>query len=137
MAGRAGQKKSIKRLEQDFQKSLIATLRLVLWPHKTMVFHVPNGGYRSRVEAAILSGMGVVSGIPDLVVFFVDASGLGRVVCIECKAPGKTTSDDQDVIHEKLTAIGVPVITVEDTRTAIEFLRNHGVPLRMAECTGD
>ena len=31
-------------------------------------FHVPNGGWRSPIEAAILKGMGVRAGVPDLIV---------------------------------------------------------------------
>jgi hypothetical protein len=30
-------------------------------------FHVPNGGWRSPIEAAILKGQGVRPGVPDLV----------------------------------------------------------------------
>ncbi len=30
------------------------------------VFHVPNGGYRRRTEAAILKGIGVRCGVPDV-----------------------------------------------------------------------
>lgn len=137
MAGRAGQRKSIKRLEQDFQKALVATLRLVLVPWKTLIFHCPNGGYRSRVEAGVLKGMGTVSGIPDLMVLYTGDDGVARVLGIECKALGGRLSESQELMHEKFGAIGAPVITLEDgptaTRTAIEFLRNHNVPMRMAE----
>jgi hypothetical protein len=31
-------------------------------------FHVPNGGWRSPIEAAILKGQGVRPGVPDLIV---------------------------------------------------------------------
>jgi hypothetical protein len=31
-------------------------------------FHVPNGGWRSPVEAAIQKGLGVKPGVPDLIV---------------------------------------------------------------------
>ena len=30
-------------------------------------FHPANGGWRSRVEAAILKGMGVRAGVPDII----------------------------------------------------------------------
>lgn len=31
--------------------------------------HVPNGGGRSKVEAAIFQGLGVKSGVPDVLIF--------------------------------------------------------------------
>lgn len=33
---------------------------------KHLIFSIPNGGARSRIEAAIMKGEGVTAGIPDL-----------------------------------------------------------------------
>ena len=46
-------------------------------------FHPANGGWRSRVEAAILKGMGVRAGVPDII-----AVKGGRGHALELKAPG-------------------------------------------------
>lgn len=44
-------------------------------------FHVPNGGYRKPIEAAIMKGMGVKAGVPD-VICIKD----GQVFALELKA---------------------------------------------------
>ncbi|RMH12435.1 MAG: VRR-NUC domain-containing protein, partial [Gammaproteobacteria bacterium] len=33
-----------------------------------LFFHPPNGGWRSKIEAAIFKGLGVRPGVPDLIV---------------------------------------------------------------------
>lgn len=43
-----------------------ARLQRGRYPELDLLFHVPNGGSRNRVEAARLQAQGVKSGIPDL-----------------------------------------------------------------------
>jgi len=51
--------------ESDLQKSVARVL-----DHSGLTWcHVPNGGKRSPVEAAIMKGHGVKSGVPDVLVF--------------------------------------------------------------------
>jgi len=54
------------------------------YPELRSLFHIPNGGRRSRVEAAILIGLGVRSGVPD-VCLPVSRGGYGAL-WIEMKA---------------------------------------------------
>jgi len=66
------------------QNTVVQWLRL----YGILHCHVPNGGKRRRVEAAILKGMGVVAGMPDLLIFDSppgDAEKKG--VALEMKAP--------------------------------------------------
>jgi hypothetical protein len=49
----------------------------------TFAFHPPNGGWRSVIEAAILKGLGVVAGTPDVIVL----KG-GATYALELKAEG-------------------------------------------------
>jgi hypothetical protein len=46
-------------------------------------FHVPNGGWRTRTEGAILKGAGVVAGVPDIILI-----NAGRTYALELKADG-------------------------------------------------
>src|SRR5947209_7427343 len=46
-------------------------------------FHPANGGQRKPIEAAILKGLGVVAGVPDVI-----AIHQGRVYAMELKAEG-------------------------------------------------
>ena len=54
--------------EEDHQRDVFrwADQAAPLMPELHLLFHVPNGGARKRVEAAILVGMGVKKGYPDI-----------------------------------------------------------------------
>jgi hypothetical protein len=57
-------------------------------------FHPANGGYRKPIEAAILKGMGLVAGVPDVI-----AIHHGRVYGLELKAEvGKPTPKQVETI---------------------------------------
>lgn len=55
------------------------------------LFHVPNGGKRDRVTAAILVGQGVRPGVADLGLMLPE----GRISWIELKVPGGRSSPAQ------------------------------------------
>lgn len=60
---------------------------------KLRYFAIPNGGKRSKVEAAIMKGLGVRAGVPDICVLCRD----GTVVFLELKsAKGTTTAAQKD-----------------------------------------
>lgn len=63
--------------------------------------HVPNGGSRKKVEAAILKGLGVKAGFPDIFVFF--PNGPFHGMAIELKVANGEVKDNQiDCITELL-----------------------------------
>lgn len=43
-----------------------ATLQSGRFPELALLYHVPNGGSRNKIEAARLRAQGVKSGVPDL-----------------------------------------------------------------------
>lgn len=53
-------------------------------------FHVPNGGLRSKREAALLKAMGVRAGVADLILFHG-----GKLYALEIKAPGGRVTEAQ------------------------------------------
>ena len=68
--------------EAAIQRAVFQHLRARGTPG-VFAFHPANGGYRKPVEAAILKGLGVVAGVPDVI-----AIHNGRVFAMELKAPG-------------------------------------------------
>jgi hypothetical protein len=97
------------RIEQDLQKHTINALRM-LYP-AGVVFHIPNGGKRGKIEAAIMKGMGVVAGVPDLCV----VRPFGSVSWIEMKASkDEKPSKAQDDFHAALRQRGHDVSVVYD-----------------------
>jgi hypothetical protein len=64
-------------------------------------FHPANGGWRSRIEAAILKGLGVRAGVPDVI-----AVKEGRTYALEIKRPGGRLTAPQNVAHAALRTAG-------------------------------
>jgi hypothetical protein len=58
-------------------------------------FHVPNGGARRPIEAAILKGLGVVPGVPDVI-----AIKGGHVFALEIKVIGGRLCPAQRATHD-------------------------------------
>jgi len=126
------------RAEDALQRSVASFLDVAL-PWDACWFAVPNGGGRSKVEAAILRATGTKAGAPDLMVFH-----NCRAYGVEIKAPPKMlksgrlsrakprTSDDQDAMHAKLHRAGVTVTIARSIDDVASFLRDHNVPLRAA-----
>lgn len=56
-----------RRQEDAVQRAVFNHLRARGAPDM-VAFHVPNGGKRSRIEAAIMKGLGVTAGIPDIII---------------------------------------------------------------------
>jgi hypothetical protein len=90
------------RIEDGLQRAVCDMLTLgarreVVW------FAIPNGGARSKIEAAILQGLGVKAGAPDILIVIPPA---GRIAGLELKAPGKKRSAKQERMAEKIVAAG-------------------------------
>src|SRR5215470_11057860 len=94
-----------RRPEQEIQRAIFEHLAVRGVPG-TFSFHVPNGGWRSRVEAAILKGMGVRAGVPD-VILIRDS----EMYALEIKAAGGRLSPAQRECQERMRAAGCKVAT--------------------------
>lgn len=79
----------MNRIEQQIQIALVQHLRARAVPG-LVYFHVPNGGLRSKREAALLKAMGVRAGVSDFI--FVHA---GKVYALELKAEGGRATEAQ------------------------------------------
>jgi VRR-NUC domain len=89
--------------EQEIQRAVFEHLAVRV-ARNCFAFHVPNGGARSPVEAAIMKGIGVKAGIPDIVVVHD-----GQFFGLELKAPnGRLTAAQRDA-HAALAAAGATV----------------------------
>ena len=80
-------------------------------------FHVPNGGWRSATEARIFKSLGVIAGIPDLILIHG-----GQVFGLELKAEGGRLSPTQIETQERMRAAGVTVATAIGLDAAIAQL---------------
>lgn len=86
------------------------------------VFAVPNGGKRNKTEAAIFKGLGVRSGVCDLI-----AIKDSRAFGLELKAPGGRLSAAQRQTIGEMKAAGVVVAVESDLDSALDKLEHWGV----------
>ena len=72
-----------RHLESQLQRQCVAWFRLQYPKHARLLFAVPNGGRRSRIEAAIMKAEGVTAGVSDLILL--EPRGGYGALCIEMK----------------------------------------------------
>lgn len=106
----------MKRPEDALQRTVCALFDQAL-PDDAVYFAIPNGGGRSKVEAAIFKATGVKAGIPDLCVIWKE-----RAFFIELKAKGKYLSSAQRDMHTRLAAAKCAVRTCRSVDEVSEFM---------------
>lgn len=117
----------MRRPEQTLQRAVVQYLDAVL-PATAWCFHAPNGGGRSKVEAAIFKGLGVRAGIPDICILYD-----GRAFWIELKAAKGRLSEAQERAHVRLWEAGCPVAdarSLDDVRRLL--VEEWAIPTREA-----
>jgi hypothetical protein len=107
--------------EAQIQRAVFEHLRIRGAPG-VFAFAVPNGGYRRPIEAAILKGLGVNAGVPDL--FCVHH---GRCFALELKAEGGRATDKQLACLAALRDAGAITATAEGLDAALRTLQAWGV----------
>lgn len=103
---------------------IVKTLRVLLPPHVTF-FHVPNGGKRSKAEAARLKAMGTRAGVPDLI--FIHQ---GRFLGIELKTEDGRLSPEQDRCIADLMLAGADVDVCRSLDAVLARLAAWGIPMK-------
>ena len=109
------------RPEAAIQRAVFQHLRARGAPG-VFAFHPANGGYRKPVEAAIMKGLGVVAGVPD-----VFAVHNGRVFAMEIKAEGGRATDKQLACIAALREAGAFTCIAEGLDRAIACLEGWGL----------
>lgn len=79
-----------RHLESDLQRECVKWFRGLYPTDALMLFAVPNGGGRSRIEAGIMKAEGVTAGVADLILL--EARGGWGALCIEMKTRDKSSS---------------------------------------------
>jgi len=114
-------KRTRKRPEQALQRAVFQHVD-ARSARNSFTFHVPNGGKRSKVEAAILAGLGVKAGVPDIL-----AVKAGRLCCLELKSSKGRLSKAQRETIAALKAAGCIVAAANSLDDAIGHLERWGI----------
>lgn len=107
------------RPEDAIQRAVFQHLRQRGAPG-VFYWHTPNGGKRKPIEAAILKGLGVRAGVPDVI-----AIHGGRIYALELKAPGGKLSSAQIETLELMEHAGAIVDMAEGLDAALRWLEEH------------
>lgn len=81
----------MRRDEDALQRAVIGVLSVYEQMGKLTYFAVPNGGKRSKIEAAIMKGLGTRAGVPDLCIMITH----GPTLFIELKSDTGKVSNVQ------------------------------------------
>src|SRR5690606_8531044 len=85
-----------------------------------LYFHVPNGGSRHKLEAAVLKGLGVLAGVADIIIALPPT---GRLAGLEVKMPQGSQSKQQVVFAERLVAAGGRYAVARSVEEAVAIVR--------------
>jgi hypothetical protein len=110
-----------RRPEDAIQRAVFQHLRARGAPN-VFAFHPANGGYRKPVEAAILKGLGVVAGVPDVI-----AIHKGRCYAMELKAEGGRPTETQLATIAAMEAAGAFTAIAEGLNRALAILEAWGL----------
>lgn len=110
--------------EDDLQRAIVQYLDRAL-PSEGIVFAIPNGGKRSKTQAARMKGLGVKAGVGDLCVVY-----RGRAFFIEVKTQRGVLSVVQRNMLNKLQYCGAPVCCCRSVEEVEAALREACIPLR-------
>ena len=118
---------SDKNAEARQQAAIVEWARLVM--PQCIIYHVPNGGFRTKPEAARLKWMGVYPGITDLVI--VDEPGFSYFM--EVKGPDGVLSADQKTFRDLCLTKKWPWGIVHNVTEASALVNKWGIPTREAK----
>lgn len=107
--------------ENEIQRAVFMHIRTRGAPD-VFAFHPANGGYRKPIEAAILKGLGVRSGVPDII-----AIKSGKTYALELKTETGKLSDNQITAIAAMSKCGVETAVAYGLDAAIGWLEERGI----------
>ncbi len=110
--------------EAKRQAAIVEYVRTVA--PQVLIWAVPNGGLRTKAEAARLKWTGVLAGVPDLTLVLPG----GRCAFWECKTPRGKLSTAQVLAFSRLHDLGHSVAVVRDIEDARKELARLGLQTR-------
>lgn len=120
----AKKKRAISHEEADIQSEFFAQAK-IFFPRipEKLLFAVPNGGSRNKLEAINLKRQGVKSGVAD-VLLLIPKGGFASL-CLEFKTKTGKQSDDQKEFQKQAEMCGSKYVIVRSVKEAIEKVREY------------
>lgn len=117
-------KRVISHEEADIQADFFNKLKLFFpgLPDK-LVFAIPNGGSRHKLEAINMKRQGVKAGISDVIIL-IPKKGYASL-CIEFKTDKGKQSDEQKEFQRQAEMCGNKYVIVRSVATAIGIVKEY------------
>jgi len=109
--------------ESRIQQACVRWFRCQYPALARLLFAIPNGGRRSRIEAAIMQSEGVTPGVPDLMLAYPRNGAPGLFVEIKSES-GTATHYQRDMIN-LLSHAGYTVAVCRSLDQFIETIKNY------------
>jgi hypothetical protein len=109
--------------EYQLHKQVAQYLAVAL-PDNCFFTTIGHGG-GGRVRGAMLKGLHLVPGVPDILILFT-----GRAIFLELKTATGRLSESQKAVHNKITLCGHVVTTCRSLDEVIDRLIVFGIPLK-------
>jgi len=110
--------------EDTIHAAIVQYLRVCM--PDCLVFHPPNGGLRGKREASKLKWLGVLPGMPDIVIL----RPSGRFCLMEVKGPKGVLSEAQQAVRWHCERFEMPWALVRSIDEAREALIGWGLVTR-------
>ncbi len=94
------------------------------YPELDLMFHIPNGGLRSKSEAGRLKAQGVKSGVPDICLPVARGGYHGLYIELKKEHSG-TVSENQKIWLSKLTHQGYYAVVCHGWEKAKETIEEY------------
>jgi hypothetical protein len=104
------------RPEAEIQRAVFEQLRLYGAP-RLFAFHPANGGFRKPIEGAVLQGLGLRAGLPDVI-----AIHEGRCYGLELKAPRGRLHPRQVATLDEMADAGALTCVADGLDVALGWL---------------
>ncbi|MFR9498011.1 MAG: VRR-NUC domain-containing protein [Rikenellaceae bacterium] len=114
-----------RHLESKLQIACVTWFRMQYRSLEKVLFAVPNGGARSKIEAKIMKAEGVTPGVADLILL--KANSRYGALCIEMKTKSNrsTQSDNQLLWQEEITQHGSKYVVCRSLDEFMNEVNNY------------
>ena len=100
-----------------------ASMQENVYPELKLMFAIPNGGYRNKLEAKNLKLQGVKSGVPDIFLSYPKDKFHG--LYIELKHGKNKTSENQNKWLTELNKAGYKAVVAYEAEEAIKTIKEY------------
>lgn len=113
----------MRHIESRIQVSCVTWFRLQYPKMARLLFAVPNGGMRGKVEASIMKAEGVVAGVADLLLMVPTSAHHG--LCIEMKTAKGRQQESQKSWQEAVEGQGYKYVICRSLDDFMEQIRAY------------